>query len=103
LPAAEPASSPPLGPTPQAVTIPLGVVEAALAPSPRITGDLLISRAALAEVEQRAQALYEAGQPLQASVLEPLSGAPLDGARPADLLQALAAAFSARSIAPRTP
>ena len=82
------------------VPIPLGVVEAAGA---RITGDLLVSTAALAHVEERAQAAIDANQPLTEALLEPLRGAPLDGARPGDLLQALVAAFSARSMAPRTP
>jgi hypothetical protein len=82
------------------VPIPLGVVEAT---GTRITGDLLVGTAALGEVEERARAALDANQPLTAAVLEPLQGAPLDGARPADLLQALEAAFSARSIAPRTP
>lgn len=84
--------------SPAQVTIPLGVVEAVVEPRVRITGDLLVGSAALAEVERRA-----AADPLSDSVLEPLRGAPLDGARPQDVLQVLEAAFSARSIAPRTP
>ena len=82
------------------VAIPLGVVEACGA---RISGDLLVGTAALSDVEARAQAALDARQPLTDAVLEPLRGAPLDGARPPDLLHALEAAFSARSIAPRTP
>lgn len=102
LPSAAPA--PPLeidaAPVEASVAIPLGLVEAAGA---KITGDLLVGTAALAQVEERARAALDARQPLTDAVLEPLRGAPLDGARPADLLQALDAAFSARSIAPRTP
>lgn len=82
------------------VPIPLGVVEAA---GSRITGDLLVGSAALSRVEARAQAALDAGAPLSDAVLAPLQGAPLDGAKPGDLLQVLSAAFSARSMAPRTP
>ncbi|MDF3072201.1 MAG: hypothetical protein K0R38_7802, partial [Polyangiaceae bacterium] len=82
------------------VPIPLGVVEAS---GSRITGDLLVGSAALARVEARAQAALDAGAPLSEAVLAPLQGAPLDGAKPGDLLQVLSAAFSARSMAPRTP
>ncbi|RYZ07200.1 MAG: hypothetical protein EOO73_12575 [Myxococcales bacterium] len=71
---------------PAAVSIPLGVVEAA---GSRITGDLLVSTAALARVEALAQSALDAGEPLTEAVLLPLQGAPLDGAKPADLLQAL--------------
>jgi hypothetical protein len=85
------------------VAIPLGVVEAATEPGVRISGDLLVSTAALSGVEALAQAAWDAQQPLTDAVLEPLRGMPLDGARPPDLLQALEAAFSARSMAPRTP
>lgn len=100
LPAASPERAElPTGPAASA-PIPLGVVEATGA---RITGDLLVGRAALARVEALAQAALDAGEPLTEAVLAPLQGAPLDGAKPADLLQVLSAAFSARSIAPRTP
>lgn len=87
-------------PVEASVAIPLGVVEACGA---RISGDLLISTAALRQVEERARGALDAQQPLTDELLEPLRGAPLDGARPPDLLHALEAAFSARSIAPRTP
>jgi hypothetical protein len=70
--------------TPSAVSIPLGVLEATLRPRVRITGDMLCSQAALRRVERAAS-----GVPLTAQVLAPLQGAPLDGARPADVLQAL--------------
>lgn len=74
---------------PSSVPIPLGVVEAAGA---RITGDLLVSTAALSEVESLAGAVLESGAPLTEALLEPLRGAPLDGARPPDLLRALSLA-----------
>jgi hypothetical protein len=96
--AAAPACEP--APVEASVPIPLGVVEASGA---SISGDLLVSTSALRQVEALAQAALDAQQPLSDAVLEPLRGAPLDGARPADLLQALEAAFSARSMAPRTP
>jgi hypothetical protein len=70
--------------TPSAVSIPLGVLEATLTPRVRITGDMLCSQAALRRVEQAASLA-----PLTSQVLAPLHGAPLDGARPADVLQAL--------------
>lgn len=89
LPAAEPA---PLlqvrGPS-SSVAIPLGVVEVARARGLRITGDLLVSSFALARVEQLAQAALERGAELDEAVLQPLTGAALDGARPGDVLQAL--------------
>ena len=77
---------------PAAVAVPLGVVEAVTQPSPRITGDLLIGRAALSQVEALAEVALAAGNPLTEAVLAPLRGAPIDGARPADLLQALSVA-----------
>ncbi|HYP86698.1 MAG TPA: hypothetical protein VEQ59_01055 [Polyangiaceae bacterium] len=77
------------------VAIPLGVVEAAVAPRVRITGDLLVGSAALSRVEALAQAAADAGVPLSEALLEPLRGEPLDGARPPDLLGALQAALGA--------
>ncbi|HYJ08548.1 MAG TPA: hypothetical protein VEX18_06055 [Polyangiaceae bacterium] len=74
---------------PVSVAIPLGVVEAVPRPVPRIFGDLLVSRAALARVEAAARAALEAGHRPGSDVLAPLLGAPLDGARPADILAAL--------------
>jgi hypothetical protein len=74
---------------PASVAIPLGVVEAVLAPAPRITGDLLIGRAALSRVEALTQTLLMSGQPISDSVLAPLHNAPIDGARLPDLLAAL--------------
>jgi hypothetical protein len=76
-------------PKPASVTIPLGVVEAVLQPQPRITGDLLAGTAALSRFEQRAAEVLARGQELGTEVLSAFGGAPLDGARPADLLQAL--------------
>jgi hypothetical protein len=75
--------------TPSAVAIPLGVVEAVVEPRVRFTGDLLVGTAALREVEQLAERALRAGAALSEEVLRPLQGSPLDGARPADLLQAL--------------
>lgn len=69
--------------------IPLGVVEAATAPRARFSGDVLVSSAALARVEALVQAALDAGEPPTEASLLPLQGAPLDGAKPADLLQAL--------------
>lgn len=71
------------------VQIPLGVVEASATPSTRISGDLLVSSAALRRVE----ALVDAGSAPN-DALTALQGVPLDGARPADLLQVLTAAFT---------
>jgi len=71
------------------VQVPLGVVEACATPSARITGDLLASTAALRRVE----ALIDAGNSPN-DALTALHGAPLDGARPTDLLQALTLAFT---------
>lgn len=76
------------------VAIPLGVVEASLAPELQLGGDLLVSRAALAEVEKLAAAAAMHG-PLNEQVLAPLAGRALDGARPADILSALRAAQAA--------
>jgi hypothetical protein len=80
---------------PVSVAIPLGVVEAVTQPSPRITGDLLVSTAALARVEALAQVALAAGEAPSDALLASLSGAPLDGARPADLLQVLRDAWPA--------
>jgi hypothetical protein len=74
------------------VPIPLGVVEASVEPTVRISGDLLVSRAALARVESAAAELRGRGQPFDVPLLAPLDDSPLDGARPADLLGALQAA-----------
>jgi hypothetical protein len=82
-------SAPVAASRPASVAIPLGVVEAAIEPGVHITGDLLVSTGALAEVEALARAALDAGNLLTLSVLAPLRGAALDGARPADLLQVL--------------
>ena len=74
---------------PASVAIPLGVVEAVTSPRVRITGDLLVSTAALAQVEALAQAALDAGAAISEAVLAPLRAAALDGARPPDLLSAL--------------
>jgi hypothetical protein len=76
---------------PAQVAIPLGVVEASLAPEMQLGGDLLVSRAALGEVEKLAAAAATQG-PFDEQVLAPLAGRALDGARPADILSALRAA-----------
>jgi hypothetical protein len=73
-----------------AVEIPLGVVEASLVPRVRVTGDLLVSTAALREVERAADDAFAAGAPLSSSaILSALDGAPLDGARAPDLWTAI--------------
>ena len=74
---------------PVSVAIPLGVVEALLDPAPRICGDLLIGRAALAGVEAAASAARESHHRPGPDVLASLLDAPLDGARPADILAVL--------------
>ena len=77
-------------PMPATVSIPLGVVEATVTPHVRITGDLLAGRAALRRFEQRAAEAVASGEKPSSAWLTALDGAPLDGARPEDLLQALA-------------
>jgi hypothetical protein len=72
-----------------AIAVPIGVVEAAARPTARITGDLLVSTAALQRVEALAAGALASGAALDDRVLAPLQGAPLDGARPADVLSAL--------------
>lgn len=84
-----PATALPFEGTPSVVAIPLGVVEAVMEPRVRVSGDLLGSTAALLRVEAAAQRARDAGIELMPEVLGPLQGAPLDGARPADLLRAL--------------
>lgn len=74
---------------PASVVVPLGVVEAVLEPAPRITGDLLVGRAALARFEAAAAQAWRAGQAPDNEILALFDGAPLDGARAPDLLQAL--------------
>jgi hypothetical protein len=85
----------PLGlPPPVAVSIPLGVVEAVATPHVRITGDLLVGTAALARFEALADgALARAQQPTH-DLLAAFDGSPLDGAKPADVLQALVLAVA---------
>lgn len=80
---------------PANVAIPLGVVEALATPRSWLGGDLLASTVALSRVAALAQAAFERGTPLDESVLGPLQGAPLDGARPADVLAVLRAAQEA--------
>lgn len=92
LPAAVAAPSLDVTGSASSIAVPLGVVEAVLTPHVRVTGDLLVSSAALLQVEQLVQSTLAAGAELDERVLQPLAGAPLDGARPADLLQALRAA-----------
>jgi hypothetical protein len=81
----EPSSSPVTG----SVAVPLGVVEAVVAPTVRITGDLLIGSAALRSFEARASEALSRGETPSPEILAAFQGAPLDGARPPDLLQAL--------------
>lgn len=79
---------------PATVPIPLGVIEAVISPTPRVSGDVLVGRAALSQVEALAQALLASGQPISDACLTPMHDAPLDGARLPDLLQALQLAAS---------
>ena len=81
--------------TPQAsVSIPLGVIEAVSLPAVRVLGDMLVGSAVLERVAVAAQGAHEAGQALANDVLAALQGAPLDGARPADVVAVLEQAFS---------
>lgn len=75
--------------------IPLGALEACVDPAPSLTGDLLVSRAALDAVLALAASALERGEALTEAVLAPLVGAPLDGARPPDVLRALMQAAEA--------
>ena len=88
LPVMPAATEAPVGDVAASVAIPLGVIEAAAA-SLRITGDLLISRNALSQVQALAQAQLAVGEPISDACLLPMQQAPLDGARPFDLLRAL--------------
>lgn len=90
---ADAAAAPEDSRAPASVTIPLGVVEAVAAPRVRITGDLLVGSAALLRVEAAARATHEGAQALDEAVLAPLQGAPLDGAKPLDVLEALRRAY----------
>lgn len=76
------------------VAIPLGVVEAVVTPEVRFSGDVLIGTAALRRFERRATEGLASGEEPSGEWLTVLDGAPLDGARPADLLQALALAVT---------
>lgn len=89
LPPAPPAPELLVSGPPATVAIPLGVVEAVLEPAPRITGDLLVGTSALQRFEHAASLALADGQALSAELLPHLAAAPLDGARPPDLLQAL--------------
>jgi hypothetical protein len=77
-----------------AIPIPLGVVEAVITPRVHVYGDLLTSTAALRRFEALAQMTLAAGSGIANDLLASLHGAPLDGARPADLLAVLDAARS---------
>lgn len=79
------------------VSIPLGVVEAVVAPAPRITGDLLVGSAALRRFEQLAAAALSRREEPTSALLSAFENAPLDGARPADLLQAVLQATGGES------
>jgi hypothetical protein len=74
---------------PATVTVPLGVVEAIVTPAVSITGDLLVGRAALGRFEARAAEALTRGDTPTHDLLTAFDGAPIDGARPPDLLQAL--------------
>lgn len=94
LPVAAPALEPSAALVQASVPIPLGVVEAALEPELRVTGDLLVGSAALGRFEQRAAETRARGEPFGDDLLTAFAGAPIDGARPTDLLQALRIAAS---------
>ena len=81
-------------PTPATVSIPLGVIEAVVAPTPRISGDLLVGRAALSLVEAQAHAMLASGQAISDACLTPMHNAPLDGARLPDIVEVLRLASS---------
>lgn len=85
------------------VAIPLGVVEAVVAPEVRITGDLLVGRAALHGFEQRVTRALASEEKPNTDWLTALDGAPLDGARPADLLQALTLALTLDTASAPSP
>jgi hypothetical protein len=74
---------------PAQVVVPIGIVEASLEPSPRISGDFLGSVSAVSLVEADAASDLASGRPFDLQTLQGLQGQPLDGARPADLLTAL--------------
>jgi hypothetical protein len=74
---------------PATVAIPLGVVEAVVTPAVSITGDLLVGRAALERFEARATETLARGDTPSHDLLTAFDGAPIDGARPPDLLQAV--------------
>ena len=92
LPVAPAAAEPVAGSVRGSVAIPLGVVEAVTVPEVRVTGDLLVGTAALHELEQRVTQALSDGERPNNEWLAALAGAPLDGARPADLLEALSLA-----------
>jgi len=73
------------------LVVPIGVLEAAIEAGCRasIWGDVLASNAALAAVEQRASRALAAEREISSDVIEPLLEAPLEGARPEDVLAVL--------------
>jgi hypothetical protein len=81
-------------PLPASVAIPLGVIEAVVAPAVCITGDLLVGRAAVHRFEERAAEALARGATPTSELLTALHGAAIDGARPPDLLQALVQAMA---------
>lgn len=92
LPVSPAVAEPLAGTVKGSVTIPLGVVEAAVSPAVRITGDLLVGTAALRRLEERVAEALSGGERPNVEWLSAFAGAPLDGARPADLLEALSLA-----------
>jgi hypothetical protein len=71
------------------VAVPLGVVEAVVEPELRITGDLLVATPALHRFEYLVDQALVCGDELGDYLFAPFQSAPIDGARPADLLQAV--------------
>ncbi len=92
-PVADRAAPPGEAVSPSRVSVPIGVVEAVTSPSVRVTGDLLTSVDALQAVETLALLARRAGNAPSVEWLAPLSGEPLDGARPEDVLSALRQAW----------
>lgn len=95
LPSSSDVAGPQASPPPVSVPVPLGVVEVSTHPKLQITGDLLVGTGALARVEALAAAALASGVAPTEAVLAPLQGAPLDGARPEDVLRALREACAA--------
>ncbi len=89
LPDAQPVSAPVHSVVEASVAVPLGLVEAVVEPELRITGDLLVATPALHRFEYLASEALSCGDKLGEHLFAPFQTAPIDGARPADLLEAV--------------